>query len=248
LSQQSVSDGAGFKETLAGGIRLVLALIMPATFGLFALAVPIVDLLFGHGAFTFGDVEMTALVLRVYLIGLPFAAVDQMLIFAFYASKDTWRPAIVGVISLIVYMFFAVGTLWLLSGPRYAATMTQLAAWLGVSSTEQLGLLSLMIADAAKHMSHVAMMAWLLRRRMGGLAGYGVWATLFKATTAAAVTGLAAYLTARWIVSMAPAATFLNQLLVVGMAGAVGVAVYMALVYVLDLRELKVLLHRLKRK
>ena len=46
LSQQSLTDGAAFKDTLAGGIRLVLALIMPATFGLFALAVPIVDLLF----------------------------------------------------------------------------------------------------------------------------------------------------------------------------------------------------------
>lgn len=247
LSQQSLTDGAAFKDTLAGGIRLVLALIMPATFGLFALAVPIVDLLFGHGAFLPSDVEMTALVLRVYLIGLPFAAVDQMLIFAFYASKDTWRPAIVGVISLVVYMIFAVGTLWVLSGPRFHTQMEQLAALLGVSSTEQLGLLSLMIADAVKHVSHLLMMVWLLRQRMGGLAGYGVWATLFKATSAAAVTGVAAYGVARWAASNLPLSGFLQELAVVGLAGAVGVTVYLVLAFLLDLREVKVLLQRIKR-
>lgn len=247
LSQQSLNDGAAFKETLAGGIRLVLALIMPATFGLFALAVPIVGLLFGHGAFLPSDVDMTALVLRVYLIGLPFAAVDQMLIFAFYASKDTWRPAVVGVLSLVVYMIFAVGTLWLLSGPKFHAQMEQLAMWLGVPSTEQLGLLSLMIADAVKHVSHLIMMVWLLRRRMGGLAGYGVWATLLKATGAAAVTGLAAYGTGRWAAATLPVSGFLQELLIVGLAGAVGVTVYLALAFLFDLNEVKVLLQRFRR-
>lgn len=247
LSQQSLNDGAAFKETLAGGIRLVLALIMPATFGLFALAVPIVGLLFGHGAFLPSDVDMTALVLRVYLIGLPFAAVDQMLIFAFYASKDTWRPAVVGVLSLVVYMIFAVGTLWLLSGPKFHTQMEQLAMWLGVPSTEQLGLLSLMIADAVKHVSHLIMMVWLLRRRMGGLAGYGVWATLLKATGAAAVTGLAAYGTGRWAAATLPVSGFLQELLIVGLAGAVGVTVYLALAFLFDLNEVKVLLQRFRR-
>ena len=75
---------------------MVLALILPATTGLFALAVPIMALIFQHGAFTAEDTERTATVLRVYLFGMPFAAVDQMLVFASYARKDTWRPALVG--------------------------------------------------------------------------------------------------------------------------------------------------------
>lgn len=246
LSQQALGSPDEFKETLAGGIRLVLALIMPATLGLFALAVPIVDLLFGHGAFLPQDVDMTALVLRVYLFGLPFAAVDQMLIFAFYANKDTWRPAVVGVISLVVYMSFAVGTLYLLSGPLFANEMERLAAWLGVSSTEQLGLLSLMIADAVKHVSHLLMMVWLLRRHLGGLAGLGVWATLVKATVAAAATALAAAALAQGV-DLLPVTGFVRELLVVGLAGVVGVGVYLGLVFALDLREVKVLFGRFRR-
>ena len=97
-----------FKQTLADGLRLVITLILPATAGLFALAVPIVALLFEHGEFTAADTATTALVLRVYLIGLPFAAVDQMLVFASYARKDTWRPALVGVISIVIYSITAV--------------------------------------------------------------------------------------------------------------------------------------------
>src|SRR5690606_3054166 len=136
-----------FKQTLGDGLRLVLALILPATAGLFALAPFIIGLLFEHGRFTATDTATTALVLRVYLIGMPFAAADQMLVFASYARKDTWRPALVGFIAILIYSLTAV-------------------ALLGT-----LGLLSLMVADAVKHVVHTLIMLWLLRRQLGGLAG-----------------------------------------------------------------------------
>ncbi|MCP5100451.1 MAG: murein biosynthesis integral membrane protein MurJ, partial [Chloroflexi bacterium] len=119
-----------FKETLAGGLRLVITLILPAAAGLFVLAMPIVALLLERGQFTAQDSATTAMVLRVYLFGLPFAAIDQMLVFASYARKDTWRPAIAGIISIVIYTF----TAWALLG--------------------KLGLLSLMVADAVKHFVH----------------------------------------------------------------------------------------------
>ncbi len=127
LARQATDKLLAFKQTLSEGLRLVITLILPATAGLFALAVPIVSLLFEHGEFNTQDTEITALVLRVYLIGLPFAAVDQMLIFSSYARKDTWRPALVGVISIIIYSITAVILL------------------------RPLGLLSLMVADSVKH-------------------------------------------------------------------------------------------------
>ena len=54
-----------------------------------------------NGRFTAADTQTTVEVLRIYVIGLPFAAVDQMLVFASYARKDTWRPALAGVISIV---------------------------------------------------------------------------------------------------------------------------------------------------
>jgi putative peptidoglycan lipid II flippase len=206
---------ADFKQTLAEGLRLVITLILPATTGLFALAVPIVALLFQHGEFTAADTQMTALVLRVYLIGLPFAAVDQMLVFASYARKDTWRPALVGVVSIVIYTITAV----LLLKP--------------------LGLLSLMVADAVKHIVHTLIMLWLLQRHLHGLRGHRVTMTTLKSVAAAAATGLVAYGTAFLLQPVLTVDSFLFKLVLVLAGGLAGVAAYTAMVLWLDLAEAK---------
>jgi putative peptidoglycan lipid II flippase len=214
LSQQ-VAVLADFKRTLAEGLRLVITLILPATTGLFALAVPIVALLFQHGEFTAVDTDMTALVLRVYLVGLPFAAVDQMLVFASYARKDTWRPALVGVVSIIVYTITAVTLL------------------------KPLGLLSLMVADAVKHIIHTLIMLWLLQRHLEGLSGHNVTVTTLKSVAAAVITGLAAFGTAYFIQPLLPLDGFLNKLALVFISGAAGLAGYSVMVLWLNLTEAK---------
>ncbi|MGH2538379.1 MAG: murein biosynthesis integral membrane protein MurJ, partial [Candidatus Promineifilaceae bacterium] len=170
--QRAAGDGAAeaadrlreYKETLAGGLRLALVLVLPAAAGLFALAGPIIALLLEHGQFTPEDSRITALVLRVYLFGLPFAAVDTMLVSASYARKDTWRPALVGVVTISLYTLAAALLL-----PR-------------------LGLLSLMAADAFKHFLHALIMFWLLGRSVGSLAGFRVGSAALKSAGAALAT------------------------------------------------------------
>lgn len=72
-----------FRRTLGMGLRIVMLLVVPASVGLFVLATPIIALVFEHGAFQPYDTIRTSEALRVYLIGLPFAALEQPLIFAF---------------------------------------------------------------------------------------------------------------------------------------------------------------------
>ena len=108
LSRQTNSgQPRQFKATLAQGLRLVLALTIPATVGLWVLSVPIIKLVFEHGDFTTADTLATAAALRFHLLGLVFAAVDQPLIFSFYARKDTWTPALVGVATVCLYVVAA---------------------------------------------------------------------------------------------------------------------------------------------
>lgn len=223
LSRQASGALHAFKQTLSEGVRLVIALILPATAGLLALAVPIVALLFEHGEFTATDTQTTALVLRIYLLGLPFAAVDQMLVFASYARKDTWRPALVGVIAILVYSATAVFLL------------------------RPLGLLSLMVADAVKHITHTLIMLWILRRQLGGLAGYGVVQTLLKALAASVVTAVAAYFAAQLLVEL-PTSGFTGRLLPVLVGGLAGIAIYLVMVFLLNITEIKSLRHSLRRR
>ena len=213
-----------YKETLASGIRLALTLILPATAGLFALAGPIIALLFEHGQFLPKDTDITTQVLRYYLFGLPFAAIDMMLVFASYARKDTWRPALVGVISIVIYTIAAV----LLLKP--------------------LGLLSLMVADSIKHFVHTMMMLWLLQRHLGGLSGYRISASLLKALFAALLSGLVAYGISLITLPFLPETGFVSRLAHVVLPGTAGLMAFITAVIVLDIQEINHLWQLARRK
>ena len=212
LSQQAQGQLPAFKSTLAQGLRLVVALILPAAVGMFVLAQPIVALLFEHGRFTSADTAMTSLVLQVYVFGMPFAAVDQMLVYASYARKDTLRPALVGVVSIIFYLIIA------------------------ITLQPRLGLLSLMAADAAKHVVHTLIMLWLLQRHLGGLRGYGVSGVGVRALVAAVATGGAAYGVLGWL---PPLGGWLGAMTAVALPAMAGVAMYGVCVWLLDIEEAK---------
>lgn len=212
LSQQAHGQLPAFKTTLSQGLRLVIALILPAAVGMFVLASPIVALLFEHGRFMAADTAMTSRVLQVYVFGMPFAAVDQMLVYASYARQDTLRPALVGVVSIIIYLVIA------------------------LALQPHLGLLSLMAADAAKHVVHTLIMLVLLQRHLGGLRGHGVSRVAVRSLAAAVATGGAAYLVLGWLTLTA---TFWGRVTAVALPALAGVAAYAACVFLLDIQEAK---------
>ncbi len=207
-----------FKSTLAQGLRLVLALTVPATVGLWVLSVPIVKLVFEHGDFTAVDTLATVDALRFHLLGLVFAAVDQPLIFSFYACQDTWTPALVGVITVLLYLVAALA-------PTLFAPLT---------------LNGLILANSLKWAAHALLMLFLLRRRMGGLAGEGLWRTLFTALPLSAVMGLAVHLVVIGVSRIAPAGT-MGEILIVGASGLVGIGVYGSLALLIDMEEVQLL-------
>ncbi|MCC7446376.1 MAG: murein biosynthesis integral membrane protein MurJ [Anaerolineae bacterium] len=213
-----------FKDTLGQGIRLALVLIIPATVGMFVLAGPLIGLVFERGAFTATDTTVMALVLRLYLLGIPFAAVDLLLIFAFYAVKDTMTPALVGILSLGCYIVVA-----LLLYPSY-------------------GLFALMIADSLKHLIHMVVSIILLRRRLGGLGSQRLPGTLLKVTLATAVMALVTYAVARSAVELWPVQGLTQRALLVFVPATLGGAMYFVLASLLRLNEFTWFVQALGRK
>lgn len=204
-----------FKDTLGLGLRLAITLILPAAVGLFVLATPIIGLLFQHGAFNARDTAMTTLSLRLYLIGLPFAALDLLLIYAFYARQDTLTPAIVGVLSLGVYMATAIALF-----PRF-------------------GLFSLMIADSAKHITHALVSAYLLVRRLDGLGGQRLLLTIGKTGLAAGAMGVVAAVVTPPLTNAIGTANILREVLLVVTTGGISVIVFVGLALALGMTELR---------
>jgi putative peptidoglycan lipid II flippase len=224
LSRQALNGIADFRDTLGMGLRLAITLIMPAAVGLFALATPIVMLIFEHGAFTPADTTMTAMALRLYLFGLPFAAVDLLLVYAFYARQDTTTPALIGLVSLCVYMGVA-----LLLAPAY-------------------GVFSLMLADSAKHIVHAVISGVVLRRRVGGMDEQRLVGSLLRTGVAAAVMGGLAWALSTWLMDSLGARTLAHEIAVVVIAGGVGGAAYLALAWLLRVEELRWVIGMVRRK
>lgn len=109
LSRYATENEDGhFKETLTMGLRLGLLLMIPAMAGLIVLRYPIVSLLFQRGGFKSSDSGLAAIALQNYAYQLPFLVVDQLIMFAFYARKNTIVPVIVGFVCYGLYALVAV--------------------------------------------------------------------------------------------------------------------------------------------
>ncbi|HET8522360.1 MAG TPA: murein biosynthesis integral membrane protein MurJ, partial [Thermomicrobiales bacterium] len=90
-------DEEAYLATLGRALAMVTVLIVPAVFGLAAIAKPTIALLFEHGATGPDDARLIVIALLGYLPGTLCAAYDQVLIFAFYARQNTRLPVLVGV-------------------------------------------------------------------------------------------------------------------------------------------------------
>ena len=207
-----------FKATLAQGLRLVLALTIPATVGLWVLATPIIALVFEHGDFTSADTLATVAALRCHLVGLVFAAVDQPLIFAFYARKDTWTPALVGVATVILYVLLALV-------PMIFTSLT---------------LNGLILANSLKWAAHALIMLVFLRRHVGGLRGHGVRGIVVKAVLASLVMGGVVRVVMGVAMPVLPAG-LVGEVLLVGGSGVMGAVVYGAMAILLRMEEVRLL-------
>lgn len=228
LSSQAASilkEGVdAFRNTLGLGIRLATTLIIPAALGLLVLAVPIVRLLFEGGEFTPADTEITVLALRLYLFGLPFAAIDLLLVYAFYARKDTLTPALIGLFSHVVYI---VVVLLLFS---------------------QFGLFSLMIADSVKHMVHAIVSGILLHRRIDGFGKQNFVQTTFKTSLAAIAMGIVGWFSLSWLTNAIGAFGAINQILLVLVPGILSASVFLFLAYLLKIDELRWLVGLVRKR
>lgn len=216
--QSSAGDQEAFRTTLAMGIKVVLLLILPATAVLAALAQPAVALLYQRGAFTADDTAATARVLLFYLPGLPAAALDQMLLFAFYARQRTLTPNLVQGAAIVLYAATALPLL----GPA------------------QLGVTALVLANSAQWVGH-AIILYLLSRRLVELGGLRIGETALKCAGASlALFGIIWWL-ADWLNPF-------GSLAALALAGGAGAIVYALLCLLLRVEAAEFLLTAIRRR
>ena len=219
LSQYfAARDEASYRRTLGQGLRMVLLLILPAAVFLWLLGQPVTRLLFERGDFLPGDTTQVVRALNVYLIGMLFAAIDFPLNFAFYARNNTLLPALVGVLSVGVYVVAALALL-----PR-------------------LGFLGLVWADTAKQAGHALVMIGLLRWRVGPLgSGMGRAAAILAGAALVMAAVMAALVR---VIGLGADASWLALAGYIGVVGGLGLVVYAAVLLLAGFEDAKVVAER----
>lgn len=159
----SAGNTERFKETLLFGFRVALLLMIPAAVGLIILRGPIVSLIFQHHHYTAHNADLTAIALQNYAYQLPFVAIDQLLIIAFYARKNTIIPVAVYAVGVLGYLAVA------------------LPFW------QTVGMPALALANTAQAVVHAMVLLTALRLAIGSLGIRRMIPTVLKIFVAAAV-------------------------------------------------------------
>ncbi len=211
------SDSERFKGTLLLGLRLGLLLMIPAAAGLIVLRLPIVMLLFQHHKYTFQNSLLTAIALQNYAYQLPFIAIDQLLLSAFYARKNTLTPVIVGVVSYAGYLAVA------------------LPFW------QTIGMPALAFANTVQNSLHPIILLVLLRMAIGPIRIRETIPALLKILAATAVMVVVAWGTQVLLAHFAlfSLSHLLGQVLTVIVAGGLATIVYIGGVLLLRVEEVR---------
>jgi putative peptidoglycan lipid II flippase len=168
-------DLDGFRARLSQGVRSTAFLMVPAAAAYIVLAVPITRLLLQRGETSAADAVLIAQTLQMFAVGLVFFSLFQLLSRAFYSMQDTRTPALINIaavglnvgVNLLYFFTFHLGVRGLALGHATAYAFASVAALV------------------------------LLRRRLGGLDGRTVWASVGRAFVAALATGGVAWAVAR---------------------------------------------------
>lgn len=204
LSRQAIdpNDLGAYRQTLALSIKALLLLLLPITALLAALAQPIVSLVFQGGQTDTAGAAAIASALLVYLPMLVAAGIDQPLIFAFYARRNTWLPNLVNGAAIAAYLVTAL----LLVRP--------------------LGVYGLILGNVVQWWTHALIMLWFAHRRLDMLRGQRLGEALWKGLAASTVSGLICW-TLYQLLGSTTSDRWLTLVQVAGWGG-IGLTVYMA--------------------
>ncbi len=100
-------EDENFKRVLNESIQLSLYLVFPIVAILLVLRLPIVRLTYGTGAFDWQDTLLTSWSLALLSVSIVGQTVVQILLRAFYALKNTWKPLVAILTGIVINLLGA---------------------------------------------------------------------------------------------------------------------------------------------
>ena len=219
-AQYELGKYEAFKTTLAGIIRAVMLLAIPATVAMILLRVPLVQVIYERGQFDANSTAMVSWALLWYVAGLVGHCLVEVLSRGYYAMQDTRTPVIVGVLA----MSLNIGLSFL-----FVRLFTYMPhGGLALANSVATGLESIVLV-------------LILRKRLEGLDGKSLFSAIWKSLLASAVMG---GVIALWLHFMG---AWSKYIVLLG-ASVLGLLAYVVMMAVLRVPELQSVLARIKTK
>ena len=214
LSEHAVNERWDeFRTRLSLGIRATFFLILPAAVGYFVLGEAVVRIL-ERGVMTPRSTELVASVLRLFVIGLVPFSIFQLFLRAFYAMQDTRTPFLINCATTAVNIAINV--------PMFAL----------------IGVEGLALGHAASYLFGVALQAFVLARRTGGLDRKRVVGSATRISIAGALMGIVVWGALAGLEKVVEPIGLGQQALSLGVPVALGIAAYLGFAQLLRVEEL----------
>jgi putative peptidoglycan lipid II flippase len=170
FGEKKMSD---FAEAVNGSVYRVVAFALLLTSLMMAAALPLIDLVYRRGHFTFSDSQSTAIYFFWFSLSLAFWSAQGLYSRAFYAAGDTFTPMVASTIITAASL------------PLYAALFRHFSA-VGLAMASDIGIAA-----------NCIVMALLLHHRKLVRLNELAWGEIAKAGVTAALAGILSYQVAR---------------------------------------------------
>jgi len=208
----------GLKKTVTEAISIINIFILPVTIGALLFAGPVINLLFGRGAFDSQAIILTSSALFFYSIGMIGFGLREVLSRAFYSMQDTKTPMInaaIGMILNIILNFI-------------------LSRYLGVGG--------LALATSIAAIFTTGLLFISLRKKIGTFGMKQVSVSFLKILFASLIMGAIAKFSFNYLTLL------LSQNLSLLIAIAIGAVSYFGIIYFMKIEDVEVIVNAIKRK
>ena len=223
MSREGSSKGYDtFKIHITNAVNNINLVTIPACVGLLILRVPIISVLFMHGAFDERAVKMTSVALFYLVLGIIFWGVRDVFNRAFYAIQDTKTPMINGAIGVAI------------------------SAGASVVLVKFMGIGGLTLATTISALVSCVLLVIDLKKKIGSVNGMEMLITGSKIIAASGIMGIFIYIINHYLKIILIGTK--GQLLIIILCGIVGIIVYVIMLLMLRVKELMNIFNLIRSK
>jgi len=205
-----------FKSTFITSFNQVLYIVLPISALLLVLRIPAVRLVFGAGQFDWAATVLTGKTLAFFSLSIFAQALIYLVSRGFYALHDTKTPLLINAFSTVLMIILA---------------------WIFIFFTQS-GVLGIALAFSVANIVDFLLLLIVLDRKVHGFAKRDLLLSDFKIFLATIFTGFALYVPIKLLDQLVFDTTkTVNLLLLTGISGVLGLALYLFLTWVFDVKE-----------